>query len=41
METSPATHHGQPLALVAGASRGLGFLVARALLDAGHRVVLT
>ena len=30
----------KPLALVAGASRGLGFLVATALADAGHRVVL-
>jgi NAD(P)-dependent dehydrogenase (short-subunit alcohol dehydrogenase family) len=30
-----------PLALVAGASRGLGFLIARELLDRGHRVVIT
>lgn len=30
-----------PVALVAGASRGLGFLVARELLDRGHRVVIS
>lgn len=36
------THHAQrPLALVAGASRGLGLLVAEALLRRGHRVVIT
>lgn len=35
------THHARPLALVAGASRGLGLLVADALLRRGHRVVIT
>ncbi|MBW8731639.1 MAG: SDR family NAD(P)-dependent oxidoreductase [Terrabacter sp.] len=32
--------HDQPVALVLGASRGLGFLVARELLTRGHRVVV-
>lgn len=37
----PAPRGGEPLALVVGASRGLGLLCAEQLLQHGHRVVLS
>ncbi|WP_462418764.1 SDR family NAD(P)-dependent oxidoreductase [Kytococcus sp. Marseille-QA3725] len=41
MDTTPAAPSSQPLALVMGASRGLGLLCAEQLLQHGHRVVLS
>lgn len=41
MTSEHTTDHPAPLALVAGASRGLGLLVADDLARRGHRVVLT
>ncbi len=41
MDTTPATASRQPLALVMGASRGLGLLCAGELLQHGHRVVIS
>lgn len=40
MEAGDAVTADLPVALVVGASRGLGLLVARELLDRGHRVVI-
>lgn len=40
MLSFPASHDHRPLALVAGASRGLGLLVARELGDRGYRLVI-
>ena len=40
MSQTEDTVHDQPVAVVLGASRGLGFLVAKELLRRGHRVVV-
>ena len=39
--TADAQHPGKPVALVAGASRGLGLLIARELGRRGHRLVIS
>ncbi|MGH3567967.1 MAG: SDR family NAD(P)-dependent oxidoreductase [Pseudonocardia sp.] len=36
----PSPKSGRPVAVVTGASRGLGFLIARELADRGHDLVI-